>query len=45
MDNAGIDPATYRMQSDRSTIWATFPLANINFLDKNGQTQMIDSLY
>ena len=25
MDNAGIDPATYRMQSDRSTIWANYP--------------------
>ena len=25
VDNAGIDPATYRMQSDRSTIWANYP--------------------
>lgn len=26
MDNTGIDPVTYRMQSDRSTIWANYPL-------------------
>ena len=26
MEMTGIDPATYRMQSDRSTIWATSPL-------------------
>ena len=25
MDNGGIDPPTYRMQSDRSTIWANYP--------------------
>ena len=29
MDNTGIDPVTYRMQSDRSTIWANYPLDNI----------------
>ena len=26
MDNTGIDPVTYRMQSDRSTIWASHPI-------------------
>ena len=25
VDNGGIDPPTYRMQSDRSTIWANYP--------------------
>ena len=25
VDNTGIDPVTYRMQSDRSTIWANYP--------------------
>ena len=25
MDNRGIDPLTYRMRSDRSTIWANYP--------------------
>lgn len=26
MEDAGIDPAAYRMQSDRSTIWANPPV-------------------
>ena len=26
MDNRGIDPLTYRMRSDRSTIWANYPM-------------------
>ena len=31
MEMTGIDPATYRMQSDRSTIWATSPLFENGF--------------
>ena len=30
MDNTGIDPVTYRMQSDRSTIWASHPIDRLS---------------
>ena len=35
MEMTGIDPATYRMQSDRSTIWATSPLVTKLFHNNN----------
>ena len=38
MDNAGFDPATYRLQSDHSTDWANYPkkLCHIHYLSENG---------
>ena len=34
VDVVGIDPATCRMRSDRSTIWATHPRRQFSTFDK-----------